>query len=193
MVVPGWEDKLLFGTDHNYFSVLQAADLITFLFSKRFYTLLEDHNQTLDPLKVAAKILGGNAFNLIPVSWQVMTNETQSSEYLSSLKNFQQLLKEFISQEGNFIKLDLGLNQKDNSVLQVISFGGNNSLKSYIVHQTEDVQSVIIQETHSKLNKADLVEMDKYPLQSIKVPSSEVTTLNQDELKTLLTNKNLQE
>ena len=181
--VSGWDDKLLFGTDHNYFSVLQAADLITFLFSKRFHRLLEENNLTSDPLEVASKILGGNAFTILPVSWQKTDEESQSSEFVSTLKNFQQALKEFISKEGNYIKIDLASDSKTNSLIQVITFGTNHLVKSFIIHQSEDLQDIIFQPTHSKLEKPNFAEMQNYSVQSVKSTSSEETKLSQDELK----------
>lgn len=73
MNVKDWNSKILFGTDHNYFSVLQAADFVTYLFSNKFIENLESFTdfdiQNDNPLNIVSNILGGNALRIIPPKW----------------------------------------------------------------------------------------------------------------------------
>lgn len=193
MSVPGWNEKLLFGTDHNYFSVLQAADLITFLFSKRFNELLEEHDDSLNPLKTAGNILGGNALNIIPVSWNEQLPPNSTVEYLIGLKDFQQALKAFISKQGNYFKLDLALDKPNDLILQVITFGINENSQSFIIHQTEDLKAVIIQSMRPELQKASTNEIYSLPLQSTTDHSSKTKTLNLNELQSILNKETVTE
>ena len=45
--VPNWAEKIVCGSDANYFSVLQAVDFISYLFSYEFLNLIEDESNPI--------------------------------------------------------------------------------------------------------------------------------------------------
>lgn len=54
-----WSRKILFGTDFNYFTIPQAVDFLSYLFTWEFYEKLEAK------LKDVERILAGNALSII--------------------------------------------------------------------------------------------------------------------------------
>lgn len=103
--VTNWDKKILFGTDTNYFSVLQAVDFISFLLSKKFLDLVNESNsKEVRPLEIVSNILGINALNIIPLNFQnyaeinCVTSNIQrdieisisSADFINSLKNLVQ-------------------------------------------------------------------------------------------------------
>jgi hypothetical protein len=184
--VPGWEEKLLFGTDHNYFSVLQAADLITFLLTKRFAKILEEKNHPMSSTTIAGKILGTNALELLPSAWQGSINVTGKKKYKTTLDIMQQALKEFISKDGQYIKIDLGINPNDSKTLQIITFGYNNTKHSFVIFQSEDFRDIILEPIPSSLQKANFMDLVDKPLQSYIKSKRRLKTLKLNDLNALL-------
>ncbi|MFW9992336.1 MAG: amidohydrolase family protein, partial [Candidatus Odinarchaeota archaeon] len=99
MSVEGWFTKLLFGSDHNYFHVLQAADFITFLFSHQFIDCLEENNQKIDPYEAATMILGGNALRLIPKIWHLKQAKTPDSSFYYEKNKIPNLMGDLIKRK----------------------------------------------------------------------------------------------
>jgi predicted TIM-barrel fold metal-dependent hydrolase len=153
--VPNWENKIVFGTDHNYFSVLQAADVISYLFSNKFTNLLDERDQAVESICAISKILGGNALNLIPVSWKKPESKVKSKKYRLKLGIFQKATKNFISTEGKFIKIDLGENMKKNQILQIITFGEKEARLSFSLQETSTGEEVILRSIPLELQKLD--------------------------------------
>ena len=167
--VPNWEKKIVFGTDHNYFSVLQAADIISFLLSNKFKNLLDEKEQTVNPIYAISNILGGNAFNLIPVSWIKTDKKTKSTsrKHRIKLEIFQKGLKKFLSIEGKYTKIDLGENPKKNQILQIITFGEKKAKISFTLQETASGEEIILRPTPPELQKVDFIST-KTPLQIVK-------------------------
>ncbi len=55
--IENWSRKVLFGTDYNYFTIPQAVDFLSYLFTWEFYDEAK--------LKDVERILGGNALSII--------------------------------------------------------------------------------------------------------------------------------
>ncbi|MBS7288916.1 MAG: hypothetical protein KIH01_09335, partial [Candidatus Freyarchaeota archaeon] len=53
-----WSRKILFGTDFNYFTIPQAVDFLSYIFTWEFYEELEAK------LKDVERILAGNALSI---------------------------------------------------------------------------------------------------------------------------------
>ncbi|MGQ9721738.1 MAG: amidohydrolase family protein [Candidatus Jordarchaeum sp.] len=58
-IVPNWSSKIIFGTDYNYFSIPQATDFLTYLFTKEFHEELEGGPEDIQ------RILAGNILSII--------------------------------------------------------------------------------------------------------------------------------
>ncbi|UCE13573.1 MAG: hypothetical protein JSV04_15515, partial [Candidatus Heimdallarchaeota archaeon] len=145
-----WENKILFGTDHNYFSVLQAADFITFLFSWKFKELLSQHDYNGSPLEIAAKILGGNALKIIRPSWRtsgenITPRKLENNGYSASLSTLYSGIKKFLGQENNYSVFDLiaSLNEENLSI-QVLTIGGENRKRTFILQAKENYQKIFL-------------------------------------------------
>ncbi|MHA1168451.1 MAG: amidohydrolase family protein [Candidatus Hodarchaeales archaeon] len=117
MTVDNWFTKILYGSDHNYFSVLQAADFITFLFSHRFVELLAEFDQDIEPLDAASLILGGNALKIIPPAWNNRENRSASLNYTSDLKALNEVIRNAIIKESIGVTIQSMTSQVDASVL----------------------------------------------------------------------------
>jgi len=57
--VPNWSSKIVFGTDYNYFSIPQATDFLTYLFTKEFRDQIGGTPQDIQ------RILAGNLLSII--------------------------------------------------------------------------------------------------------------------------------
>ncbi|MEM2959217.1 MAG: amidohydrolase family protein [Candidatus Jordarchaeaceae archaeon] len=57
--VPNWSSKIVFGTDYNYFSLPQATDFLSYLFTKEFRDEIGGTPQDIQ------RILGGNLLSII--------------------------------------------------------------------------------------------------------------------------------
>jgi len=57
--VPNWSSKILFGTDYNYFSLPQATDFLSYLFTREFRDEIGGTPQDIQ------RILGGNLLSII--------------------------------------------------------------------------------------------------------------------------------
>jgi predicted TIM-barrel fold metal-dependent hydrolase len=155
MEVDGWENKILFGTDSNYFGVLQAADFITFLLSLRFLDLLEAQDSDIKPLEVAAKILGGNALKLIPKAWN--TCKTNPNEHITEiqdnnkiiqltgdLKILNQILRKHLTQKNNTAVIDIAKLPKYNVTTQVLTLGSNSQKVPYVILNQEKDSTITL-------------------------------------------------
>ncbi len=99
--VENWYEKILYGTDTNYFSVLQAVDFISFLFSNNFLDIVQDTiNQGIKPLEIVSNILGLNALNILPLNQQnktqlhlTLSSKKQNTSYKIPLNKFESSLK----------------------------------------------------------------------------------------------------
>jgi hypothetical protein len=187
MDVPDWDKKIVFGTDHNYFSVLQAADVISYLFSNKFKDLLDAKEQTVNPIHAISNILGGNAFNLIPVSWKRPEQKVKSRKYRIKLGIFQKALKSFVSVEGKYIKIDLGEHLKKNQILQIITFGEKKVQMSFILQETVSGEEIILRSIPAGLQKVDFLSITT-PLQIVKnvKPSRSDKKIKPEKLSELL-------
>jgi predicted TIM-barrel fold metal-dependent hydrolase len=166
MEVPNWEKKLLFGTDHNYFSVLQATDVITFLLSKGFQTMLLENEVNRNPLAVAFRILGANALEIIPVAWNQITSKTSQLKYKVPMNFFQQFLKKFITTEGNYLRIDLGYDKSKEKVVQILSLGKESSKISFIIYEATNQNEILLQSVHQSIQKVNYDEHSIIPLLS---------------------------
>ncbi len=57
--VPNWSSKIVFGTDYNYFSLPQATDFLSYLFTREFREEIGGTPQDIQ------RILGGNLLSII--------------------------------------------------------------------------------------------------------------------------------
>jgi predicted TIM-barrel fold metal-dependent hydrolase len=186
-LVPNWECKIVFGTDHNYFSVLQAADVISYLFSKKFLDLLHERGQTIDPICAISNILGGNALNLIPISWNTIEGKAKSRKYKIRLGDFQKIIKKFISTEGKFIKVDLGKNMKKNQILQVITFGEKEARLTYSLQETASGEEVVLRSISQEIQKVEFsCTMTPLQIEKITKPSRGDKKIKAEKFKELL-------
>ncbi len=166
-LVPNWDKKIVFGTDHNYFSVLQAADVISYLLSDKFKTLLKEKEQSIRPIDAITSILGGNAFNLIPVSWKQPDKKSKKKRFRIKLEIFQKALKGFMSIKGKYSKIELGVKSKNNEIVQIITFGDNIARMSFTLHETISGEEIILRSIPPDLQKIDFLNIET-PLHIIK-------------------------
>ncbi len=171
MEIEGWENKILFGTDSNYFGVLQAADFITFLFSNKFLDLLADKKSTVDPLTAASKILGRNALRIIPNSWKMNIKETENQTMNSSKKlkqtklkgdipAFVKSLKKFLTQQNNFSEINITENTLIDGKIQVLTLGNLSNNKSYIISLDKKFQKLTLFPSLNNLKSDSKFELD---------------------------------
>lgn len=150
MQVDGWEEKILFGTDSNYFGVLQAADFITFLLSWKFKDLIEKNGHDIEPLTAAAKILGGNALRIIPPSWLVENHISQKKQkgkskgFSTDLKILHKSLRQFLTKQNNFATIDLAIPQNKDFSVQILTVGQLDQKVSYALETKDDYQKTTI-------------------------------------------------
>ncbi|MFX1508196.1 MAG: amidohydrolase family protein [Promethearchaeota archaeon] len=145
--VDGWEEKLLFGTDSNYFGVLQAADFITFLLSHKFKELVESNSTEIKPLTAAAKILGGNALMIIRPSWFTHEEDKQHSSskgYSTDLSILQSNLKKVLGKENTTGTIDLAKLEKKDFSVQILSFGQLNQKFSFILETKDNYKNITL-------------------------------------------------
>ncbi|MHA2137983.1 MAG: hypothetical protein ACW98G_08910 [Candidatus Hodarchaeales archaeon] len=187
MDVPNWEDKLLFGTDHNYFSVLQATDVIAFLFSKKFRLLLLEKNPNKNPLNIAFKILGANALDLIPVAWNKITSKTSQLKYKVPKDIFLQFLKKFITTDGNYLRIDLGYDNNKKQVVQILTLGKESSKISFIIYETTNLQEILLQSVHQSIHEVNYNEHCIFPLFSTQKSLKRAKKLSLEKLHAKLT------
>jgi hypothetical protein len=118
--VSNWTDKILFGTDANYFSVLQAVDFISYLLTYEFLDLIQsDTKNIVKPLEIVSKILGLNAINLLPLNYQNRINLNLNSSETKDQKINKIILPNLIKSFKNIIqKKDLIFN------ISLIQFNG---------------------------------------------------------------------
>lgn len=142
MEVEMWWDKILFGTDSSYFGVLQAADFITFLLSTKFIELLEAHECEVEPLTAAAKILGGNALQIVPKSWKTIDlnpngekdkkrKKSKRKKLIGDLNDLHMLLKKHLVQKNNNAVIDITKLPDYDIPIQVLTLGNNGQKKSF--------------------------------------------------------------
>ncbi|MHA1969685.1 MAG: hypothetical protein ACW964_18040, partial [Candidatus Hodarchaeales archaeon] len=151
--IKGWENKILFGTDSNYFGVPQAADFITFLLSTKFLDLLAENETDVSPLTAVSKILGGNALRIIPNPWKINTNNTENQTKGPKKKSnkiklkgdipiFIKSLKKYLNQTNNFATIDLAKIPQLEGTLQVLTLGNISDEKSYIISLDKKYQKI---------------------------------------------------
>jgi predicted TIM-barrel fold metal-dependent hydrolase len=146
MKINDWENKIVFGTDHNYFSVLQAADFITFLFSFEFKELLsESDNANKNPFVIASMILGGNALRIIPSAWHSNMITSNNKQFKTKFSNLTSTLKKFSQKRGNYATIDLANSNKDNLV-QILTLGIESKKISFIINDNKSQKECILQQ-----------------------------------------------
>ena len=193
MEVPKWDDKLLFGSDHNYFSVLQATDLIAYLFSKEFHKMVFEIDENKNPMNIAFKILGANALALIPVAWNQTPSNKSKFKYKVTKDIFLQFLKEFMTKEGNYARIDLAYDHSKKQVVQVLSIGGTNSKISFIIFETTNLQEVFLQSVHQSIQKVNFSENTIHPLLSTQKSLRKAKKLSLEKLHAELSHISSQE
>lgn len=167
MNIEGWEEKILFGTDSNYFGVLQAADFITFLLSWKFKDLIEKNGRNINPITAAAKVLGGNALKIIPPSWldeNQMSQKKQSSKlkaYSTDLSILHKSLKKFMTEQNNYATIDLAVPQNKAFSVQILTIRQLNQRISYVLETKDDYQKITLRPI------SDLDRIDKLQIQSL--------------------------
>lgn len=150
MKTVGWENKILFGTDSNYFGVLQAADFITFLLSQKFKELVEKNDHNIEPLTAAAKILGGNALRIIPPSWfvkgQVSQKVLKSSRkgFSTDLPILHKSLKKYMTKKSNFATIDLAKPQNKDFSAQILTVRQLDHKFSYTLETKDNYQKILL-------------------------------------------------
>ncbi|MFX0125165.1 MAG: amidohydrolase family protein, partial [Candidatus Hodarchaeota archaeon] len=159
--VDGWEDKLLFGTDSNYFGVLQAADFITFLLSWKFKELVESNGSDVEPLTAAAKVLGGNALRIIPPSWfknkePPKKRHSKFKGYSTDLPILQSNLKEILTKKNSIGTIDLAKPETKDFSVQVLSFGQSDEKFSYVLETKDNYQNITLNPTPNLNRISDL-------------------------------------
>ncbi len=145
--VDGWTEKLLFGTDSNYFGVLQAADFITFLLSWKFKELVENNGLDIEPLTASARILGGNALRIIPPLWfrkNLTPKKHRSKGYKTDLPILQSNLKKFLTKENNIGTLDLAKPPDKDLSIQILTIGQLDQRISYTLETNDDYQNITL-------------------------------------------------
>ncbi|MFX1515384.1 MAG: amidohydrolase family protein [Promethearchaeota archaeon] len=168
--VNGWEDKILFGTDSNYFGVLQAADFITFLFSYKFKTLIESNGADINPLTAAAKILGGNALSIIRPSWYIQEeykHKTSSKGYSTDLQVLQKNLKEILTKENTTGTIDLAKPESKDFSVQVLSFGQVDRKFSYILETKDNYKNITLSPITNLVQISDLSMQSLNPIERV--------------------------
>ncbi len=191
--VPDWEDKLLFGTDHNYFSVLQATDVIAFLFSNQFRTLLIENGIQKQPIDIAFKILGANSLSLIPVAWQRKENKSPKLKYKINKQVFLQFLKKFMSIEGNYQRIDLGYDQAKEQIVQILTIGEKTSKVSFVIYETIKRDEILLHSLHSAIQKVNYREHSLFPILSSQKSLRRAKKLSLEKLETTMSQNMSQE
>ncbi|MHA2174266.1 MAG: hypothetical protein ACXABI_05520 [Candidatus Hodarchaeales archaeon] len=193
MSVPNWEQKILFGTDHNYFSVLQAADLIEFLFSEKFQSMLEENSHPMDSFAIASQILGLNALRIIPKKWRVQSDNSQSTDYSIPINDFYEKVRKFITTKDNFIKLEFGEKSRKKHLYQIFSFGSRNLIQSFAITLQKDLKKIVLHNVDDKYILPVLTPESILSLKYIEKRSTKTVPLSQDGLNSLITKKSMKE
>ena len=193
MNVPNWEYKILFGTDHNYFSVLQAADLIEFLLSRKFQSMLEDISHPMDSLSVASQILGYNALNLIPKKWLVELDNTQSANYSISFNDFYEEVRKFMTIKDNFIKLEFAEKRTDKNIYQILSFGSKDLIQSFVVTLQKGLKKLRLRTLDKNYIRSDLNPDSILSLKYVEKSSQKASPLTQNEFNSLINRNSMKE
>ena len=186
MNVPNWEHKILFGTDHNYFSVLQAADLIEFLLSHKFQSMLDDASQPMDSFNVASRILGFNALNIMPKKWLAELDNTKSTKYSISFDNFYEVVRKFMSIRDNFIKIELAEKKTNNQIYQTLTFGSGDSLQAFVVTLQENSKEILLHTVDKTFIRPNLNPDSILSLKYVEKSSTKVSPLTQEEFNSLI-------
>ena len=162
-----WVDKILFGTDSNYFGVLQAADFITFLFSRKFKELVEKNGHNIEPLTAVAKILGGNALRIIPPSWfvkgQVSQKVLKSSKkgFSTNLQILNTSLKKYITKQNNFATIDLAKPQNKDFSAQILTIRQLDHKFSCTIETKDKYEKIILRSI------SDIERVNNLPMNSL--------------------------
>lgn len=133
--VDNWYEKVLYGTDTNYFSVLQAVDFISFLLSNKFLDIVKSTSiNTTKPLEIVSRILGLNALNIIPLNQENKTQldfkrllKAETTTYKIPLNKFVLSLKNITPKKE--INYNIALLPSDNIIRY--SFYLNNGINLY--------------------------------------------------------------
>lgn len=152
MQVENWFDKILFGTDSNYFTVLQASDFISYLLSYDFLDLLKSKSdQEVNPFVIISKILALNALKILPLNYPnrtelelSLTNKNLNGQYEISCGNFINSFKKIIQNKSSIITTSLI--QLENVVSQAIYFQNEKEINRFILSSSTKDNKVICME-----------------------------------------------
>ncbi|MFW9853758.1 MAG: amidohydrolase family protein [Candidatus Thorarchaeota archaeon] len=162
MQIENWYSKIVFGSDHNYFSVLQAADFITFLLSKKFSQLFQENKTTIDLLNAAALILGGNALRIIPsASYKKISspksNLDRNPRLTSDFSSIYSVLNKHMSKDNCYATIEMGFPDELPGFVQIVTIGRSGMKKSFKILKRRHEQNVIF----SAIKNATTFEANK--------------------------------
>jgi predicted TIM-barrel fold metal-dependent hydrolase len=169
-----WEYSAMYGTDHSYFSVPQASDHLTFLFSQK----AKEMGITFDQIR---HVLGINALRILKIYWPTKVIQREGiKEAKVSWKDFDKIKKckthqelaeivaELSSVSGVYFNTDSLFNPEGDNVYD----------KLYILNIFADVidlrRSFVIQDLeNNKIKVSEITKLMEF--------ASEITKLLEDE------------
>lgn len=175
-LVENWHHSTMYGTDHNYFSVPQASDHLTFLFSQK----AREIGITFDHIR---HVLGLNALRMLKIYWpdEVIDREgidkakVDRDDFNNVLKaNTQAELSKYVTQlcshSGVYFNTDSLFNPSGTNVYEQI----------YILNIFADIvdirKSYVIQQMENNLIKvSEITKLMEY--------ASEITKILEDQTK----------
>lgn len=195
--VDQWYDKIVYGTDSNYFSVLQAVDFISFLFSNRFLDIINDiPDFSVKPLEIVSKILGLNALRILPLNKENKNELEYKTSLIGPNTTFRITTSDFISSlqaltPKKNIFYSLALNKLENDLQYMFYVSTKEDLIAFKLYPVNnDPEEIILQTIESdsidrsvmnfsSLNIADFTKSTrkKEYLQSKIIDSKQITSL----------------
>lgn len=163
-LVENFDNKLLYGSDHNYFSQNQAGDFVSYLLSKRFKTMYEDYYPDGNIVNSITKILGGNAINLLrPIylkECQEIVGEKGKLKDSYSFFEFNKIIKEILKDENSWLSLNPVFSEKSQSIKIILTIKNDNFYQSYDFKRSNHEKIILLEpiQFDTLPNKNDFVE-----------------------------------
>lgn len=144
--VQNWEKKILFGSDANYFSVLQAVDFISYLFTYDFLDLIRNKSVTgLRPLEIVSNILGLNALRIIPRTESKFLNVDYSKTILIPTNDISLKIKDFTKNKKNKILINLLNDNNYNKLCYLLTLSMDNKIQSFLFFDDKNLSNFILE------------------------------------------------
>lgn len=163
MNIENWYQKILFGSDHNYFSVLQAADFITFLFTKKFHFMLEEVGLAEIHHSIISQILGFNAIKLLPQFWEhSIPDQSSNIKYFCKFSDLYVFLRKFLTQESCYASLDVVSIEEEKKITNILTLGREKQTISFQLDSDYKQKEIILSPAQKEYKKINEFSLNSY-------------------------------